>query len=175
MAAGAYYLAEITADLIESTIKTNIAQALANVRAARLDPTVTTEPPKEYFQYEAAHVYRAPAVFTIVKDQTPRDAQMGANHINCMTDVVVAVVVEDRLERLLVKKAYRYQAALTELLHQVSLTNGDGSVRLFSRVQNFQFSGVINLKNEKATDAVFRKEVSLRLQVEHIENIEVLI
>lgn len=171
---GAYRLAETTADLIEATIKTNIAQALANVRAERLDPVVTTEIPKEYFQYETAHVYRAPAVFIIIKDQIPRDSVMGANHINAMTDVVVAVVVEDRLQRLLVKKAYRYQAALAELLHQVTLTNSDGSVRLFSRVQNFQFSGLINLKDDKAPDAVFRKEVSLKLQVEHIENLEIL-
>jgi hypothetical protein len=171
---GAYRLAETTADLIEETIKTNIAQALANVRAERNDPVVSTEVPREYFQYETAQVYRAPAIFTIIKDQTPRDSVVNANHINAMTNVVVAVVLEDRLQRLLVKKAYRYQAALTQLLHQVTLTNADRSVKLFSRVQNFQFSGLINLKNDKAPDAVFRKEVSLKLQVEHIENLEIL-
>ena len=172
---GAYQLSEITADLIEMSIRSNIAAALANVRSQRLDPTVTTEVPKEYFQYEAAHVYRAPAIFTIIKDQTPRDSIMGANHVNMMSDVVVAVVIEDRLARLLVKKSYRYQAALFQLLHQTTLTTADDSVRLFLRVQNMQFSGVINLKNAKASDAVFRKEVSLRLQVEHIENLEVLV
>lgn len=171
---GAFFLAEITADLVEGTIKQNIAQALSNLRQERNDPVVSTEPPREYFQYETARVYRAPAIFVIIKDQTPRDSVMGANHMNMMTDMTVAVVVEDRLERLLVKKAYRYQAALTQLLHQVSLTNSDASVRLFSRVQNFQFSGLINLKNDKAPEAVFRKEVSLKLQVEHIENLEVL-
>lgn len=169
---GAYKLAEITADLIESHIKANIAAALAALRTERDDPIVSTEPPREYFQYETAHVYRAPAIFTIIKNQDFRDGVMKGNHINAMTEVVVAVVVEDRLQRLLVKKAYRYQAALASLVHQVPLTNSDGSVKLFSRVQNCEFSGIINLKDPKANDAAFRKEVSLRLQVEHIENLE---
>lgn len=168
----AYYLAETVVNLIQATIKANIAQSLANVRNQRVDAIVTTEPPREYFIYEAAHVYRAPAVFTIIKDQNIRDSQMKPNHINSMCDVTVAVVVEDRLERLVTIKAWRYQAALMPILHQVSLTNSNGDVRLFSRVQNCQFSGVVDIKDEKAVSAVFRKEMSLRLQVEHIEQLQ---
>lgn len=171
---GAYKLSEITAQLIEDTIKANIATTLADVRVERNDPVVTTEPPREYFQYEEAHVYRAPGIFTIVRGQDFRNETMKGNHINAMTDVIVAVVVEDRLKRLLVKKAYRYQAALVQILHEVSLTNADQSVRLFSRVQNCEFSAIVNLKDPKASDAVFRKEVSLKLQVEHIENFQVI-
>lgn len=171
---GAYWLAEATVDLIESSIKQNIATALANVRAQRNDPVVTTEPPREYFQYEFAHAYRAPAIFTIIKNQDLRNEIMGANHVNAMSEVIVAAVVEDRLEKTIVKKAWRYQAALFQILHEVSLTNTDQSVKIFSRVQNCQFSGTINLKDEKRPDSVFRKEVSLRLQVEHIENLQVL-
>jgi hypothetical protein len=170
----AYWLAETTVSLIEDTIRANIAQTLADVRQERNDPIVTTYPPQEYFQYEKAHGYRAPAVFTIIKNFDMRDQTMGANHINAMCEVIVAVVVEDRIEARIVKKAWRYQAALAQILHQSSLTNSDGSVRLFTRVQNCQFSGVINIKDEKASDAVFRKEVSLRLQVEHIENLQPL-
>lgn len=169
---GAYKLAEITADLIETAIRTQIAGALAQVRTERNDPTVSTEPPHEYFQYETAQVYRAPAIFTIIKNQDFRDGVMKGNHINAMTEVIVAVVVEDRTESRLIKKAYRYQAALAQIVHQVALTNSDQSVKLFSRVQNCEFSGIINLKDPKANSAVFRKEVSLRLQVEHIENLE---
>lgn len=171
---GAYWLAEATVDLIESSIRQNIATTLADVRTQRNDPIVTTEIPREYFQYETAHVYRAPAVFTIIKNQDFRNEVMGANHINAMDEVIVAVVVEDRLEKNIVKKAWRYQSALFQILHEVALTNSDQSVKLFSRVQNCSFSGTINLKNEKAADAVFRKEVSLRLQVEHIENLQVI-
>lgn len=169
---GAYRGIEVTIDLVEQAIKSNIANALAQVRSQRNDPIVSTEVPKEYFQYEMAHGYRAPCVFTIAKSFDLRNDVMKANHLNAMAEVMVAVVVEDRLQRLLVHKAFRYQAALMQILHEVSLTNSDGSVRLFSRVQNCEFSGIINLKDEKAADAVFRKEVSLRLQVEHIENLE---
>lgn len=169
---GAYQLAETTVDLIESAIRQNIATTLATLRVERNNPVVTTEPPREYFQYESANVYRAPAIFTIIKNQDIRDSVKNANYINSMCEVIVACVVEDRLERLVTKKAWRYQAALMPILHQVTLTNVDHSVRLFSRVQNCEFSGIINLKNENAPDAVFRKEVSLRLQVEHVENLE---
>lgn len=168
----AYKLAEIIVDLIQTSIQQNIAATLAAVRQERDDPIVTTEPPKEYFIYETPHVYRPPAVFTILRDQNIRDEVMKPNHINSNCDIIVAVVVEDRIERLVTIKAWRYQAALMPILHQVSLTNSDQSVRLFSRVQNCQFSGVVNIKNESSTENTFRKEVSLRLHVEHIENLQ---
>lgn len=169
---GAYDLAEIAVELIEAQIKANIAQALANVRAHRVDSTVTTEPPREYFQYAMAHVYRAPAIFTIIQDMDIQSDLTKANHINGLNQIVVAAVVEDRLQRLVVRKAWRYQAALMQCLHEVSLTSADGTLRLFSRVKRCSFSGEINLKDEKAADAVFRKEMTLKLQVEHIENLE---
>lgn len=172
MPTSGYKLAEIIVDLIQSSIQQNIAACLAAVRTERDDPIVTTEPPNEYFIYETAKVFRAPAVFTIIKDQNIRDEVMQPNHINSLCDIVVAVVVEDRIERLVTIKAWRYQAALMPILHQVSLTNSDGSVRIFSRVQNCQFSGVINIKDENSTTNTFRKEVSLRLHVEHIENLQ---
>lgn len=169
---GAYQGAEIAVSLIEQKIKDEISTALAAVRTERNDPIVTTEPPREYFQFEMAHVYRAPAIFTIIQGMDLRNEQMGANHVNAMDDIVVAVVVEDRITSRVVKKAWRYQAALMQILHQVSLTSSNDAVRLFSRVQSCEFSGIINLKDEKSAESVFRKEMSLRLQVEHIENLE---
>ena len=168
---GAYNGAELTADLIQAQIQANISNALANVRSYRSNPIVTTEPPREYFQYEVfAHAYRCPAIFTIVQDMDLREAQQGQNHINASVRVVVAAVVEDRKESLLIDKAWRYQAALQQCLHHVSLTTADGALRLFVRVKRCEFSGIINLKDEKAPDAVFRKEMSLQLTVDHIEN-----
>jgi len=168
----AYQLAERAVELIQAYIKTNIATALADVRAERNDPIVTTYQPQEYFIYEEAHDYRTPAVFTIMQGQDIRDEQMGSNHLNAMDDIVVAVVVEDRIKDRVTKKAWRYQSALMACLHHTSLTTLAGDIRLFCRVQSCAFSGIINLKDEKANDAVFRKEVSLRLQVEHIENLQ---
>lgn len=169
---GAYRLAEIAVDLIQDHIKSSIDAALLAVRAERNDPIVSTEPPREYFIYEDAHAYRAPAVFTIIREMDIRNEQMGANHINALDDILVAVVVEDRIASRVTRKAWRYQCALMEVLHQVTLTSSDGALRLFSRVQSCGFSGIVNLKDPDAEDAVFRKEVSLKLQVEHIENLE---
>jgi hypothetical protein len=169
---GAYNGIELAVDLVEAQIKANIATALQNVRAQRENPIVTTEPPREYFQYaEPAHVYRAPGVFTVAQDMDFRES-LGQNHLNSSDRIMVAVVVEDRKKQLLVKKAYRYQAALMQCLHHVTLTTADGTLRLFSRVKRCQFSGIINLKDEKAPDAIFRQEMSLQLTVEHVENLE---
>lgn len=168
---GAYQLAELAVDIVEAQIRANITTALANVRTQRIDPIVTTEPPREYFQYEEAHVYRAPAIFVIIQDMDFHDDR-NPNHINASNRIVVAAVVEDRLKRLVVKKAWRYQSALMQCLHLVSLTSADGTLRLFSRVKRASFSGVINLKDPKSAEAVFRQEMSLQLQVEHIENLE---
>jgi hypothetical protein len=168
---GAYNGAELAVDLIQAQVQANIAQALLNVRTQRMDPIVTTEPPREYFQYEMAKGYRCPAVFTIAQDMDFRESTQGQNTINASDRIVVAVVLEDRKKELLVKKAWRYQAAMMQCLHHVSLTTADGTLRLFSRVKRCQFSGIINLKDEKAPEAVFRQEMSLQLTVDHIENL----
>lgn len=168
---GAYYGAEIAVDLIQDHIKTNIASALANVRASRLDPIVSTEPPKEYFIYANANVYRPPAVFTIFESQKILDAD-GGNHINAVDHIMVVCVVEDRLERLLTIKAWRYQAAMMQILHLVNLTNSNGGIKLFSRVDSCEFSPIVNLTGKKGEELIFQKEMGLRLLVDHIENLE---
>lgn len=168
---GAYRGPEIAVDLILSQIKTNIAAALAAVRAERNDPIVSTEPPNEYFVYEHARAYRAPAVFVLFQTQRIRNAEKGANFIDALDLILVNVIVEDRIEPRVTRKAWRYQAALMELLHEVTLTSSDNALRLFSRVENCEFSPV-TLKDPKSADAVFRKEMSLALEVEHIENLQ---
>ena len=171
---GAYYGAEIASDLIQTQIQNNIASALANVRAARGDGTVTTEVPKEYWFYPTAQVYRAPGIFTIFEHQQIKNIKSDGNHINAIDSIVVACVVEDRLERLLVVKCWRYQAALMQCLHLVSLTNTDGNLRLFVKVDSCEFSPIVNLKGKAVAggDMIFRKEIALRLHVDHIENLE---
>ena len=169
---GAYYGAEIATDLIQTQIKNTIVTALASLRAERNDPIVTTEPPREYFIYPTTNVYRPPAIFTIFEHQQIKNLKSDGNHINAIDSIVVACVVEDRLERLLTIKAWRYQAALMQCLHLVSLTNADGNVRLFSKVESCEFSAIVNLKGKNAQDSVFRKEMALRLSVDHIENLE---
>lgn len=170
---GAYRGVEIAVQLIVDQIKANISNALVAVRTERNDPIVSTEPPNEYFIYEEAHAYRAPAVFVIARSQNIRNAEKGANFINALDLILVNVIVEDRIASRVTKKAWRYQCALMEVLHLVTLTTSDSALRLFSRVENCEFSPV-TLKDPKSPEAVFRKEMSLALEVEHIENIEIL-
>lgn len=167
----AYYGAEIATQLIQEQIKNTIALNLANVRTERNDPIVTTEPPREYFIYPTANVYRSPAVFTIFEGQRILNTASNGNHINAVDNIVVVAVVEDRLERLLTIKAFRYQAALMQSLHLVTLTNSDGGLRLFVKVDSCEFSAVVNLVGKKGEEAVFQKEMGLRLSVDHIENL----
>jgi len=167
-------LAESTVTLIESYIKTNIASALADVRTDRSDPQVTTEAPdhNSYFRFEMARAFRAPAIFTIIEDMNFNSpGGRTANHINATCRLIVAAVVEDRDKTRLTTKTWRYQAALMKLLEQTSLTSLDNKVKLFVRVSNASFSAVVStLRDEKAPEAVFRKEVALNLEVEHVEN-----
>jgi hypothetical protein len=167
-----YYGAEVATQLIEAQIKATIATTLANVRTERNDPIVTTEIPKEYFIYPDAHCYRLPAIFTIFEGQKILNPESDGNHINAVDDVVVVVVLEDRLESLLTKKAWRYQAALMQSLHLVTLTNSDGGLRLFLKVDSCEFSATVNLVGDRARNAMFRKEMGIRLSVDHIENLQ---
>jgi hypothetical protein len=169
---GAYRGAETAVNLIQTQIQNNIATALADVRALRTDDVVTTEIPREYFIYSDANVYRPPAIFTIFEAQQIINHKSDGNHINAIDTIIVACVVEDRLERLLTIKSWRYQAALMKCLHLVALTSLDSSVILFSKVDSCAFSGIVNLKGKTGQEQIFRKEMSLRLEVDHIENLE---
>lgn len=168
---GAYQGIEIAVQMINTHIQNNIGAALASVRTERNDPIVSTEPPKEYFIYEEAHAYRAPAVYILADDEQILNKQAGANYLRAKDYILVNVIVEDRLKSRVTIKAWRYQAALLQLLHEVSLTSSDNTLRLFSIVENCKFSPV-TLKDPKSAEAVFRKECSLALEVEHLENLE---
>jgi hypothetical protein len=157
--------------MIQDYIKANISTALVNVRSERNDPIVSTEPPNEYFIYEEAHAYRAPAVYILAQDEKVLNSEKGSNYFAARDSIIVNVIVEDRIKTRVTKKAWRYQAALLAVLHETILTSSDNALRLFSIVEDCQFSPV-TLKDPKSADAVFRKEVSLALQVEHIENLQ---
>lgn len=168
----AYYGAEVAVQLIQAQIQSNIAAALSDVRTERADPVVTTEPPREYFIYPDPNVYRPPAIITLFEGQSIKNQLSDGNFINAEDRIIVVCVVEDRLERLLTIKSWRYQAALMKCLHLVSLTNSNGNLRLFSKVDSCEFSGIVNLKGKNEAEQIFRKEMGLRLIVDHIENLE---
>lgn len=169
---GAYYGIEIAVDLIQTQIQNKIATALSNLRTQINNPIVTTEVPREYFIYPTANVYRPPAIFTIFESQKVINVTSDGNFINAQDHIAVVAVVEDRLERLLTIKAWRYQAALMQCLHLVSLTNSDGTLRLFTKVDISEFSHIVSVQGKNTQDLIFRKEVALHLNVDHIESLE---
>ncbi len=172
----ARHLTETALTLITDLIKKEIGGALQKIRTIRPDNTVTTEiPPTEsYFNYPEAHGYRCPAIFVIDKPNVGMDfrqGEIGANHINALLNIDVSVKVEDRLKRLLVLKALRYQAALHQILDQTPLASSDGKVKLYSRVKRIVPSGLYTYtEDEKDTKAVFYFEYRLELEVDFFEN-----
>ena len=167
---GVPHLVETAVDLVQAHIKSGIAAALVNVRALRTDNMVTTEPPKTYFIYAYPQTYRCPAVLFVVRDTDFQEASEKPNHINAVHDLAVAVVIEDKDKERLVRKSWRYQAALYQLLHRARLTSADNLVSLTVVVTRATF-GPEFTESGKDDDpqGVFRKEVLFTCQVRHRE------
>lgn len=162
-------LSERTRSLILSYIKNNIGAELAAIRADRQDPSVSTEPPKSYFDYEGAHTYQCPAIFIVIDSFVPMDKQ-GPNHVNAVVTAYVTAVVEDREAELLVKKTERYQAALFKILQWADYVDIEDNVKLWSEVVRCRFSALYTKDLPADQVGRFRKEVSLELAVKHWEN-----
>lgn len=161
-------LVEKTRDLLLTALKEDIGSALAAIRTDRDDPIVTTEPPRSFYIYDGASTYQCPAVFCVVDSAEFPESQLGPNHINALVKIYVSVVVEDREAKLLTIKSERYQAALFRILHRRHLENQPKNLKIYSRVLRTQFSPLFTKERENA--GVFRKEVSLELEVKHFEN-----
>lgn len=163
-------LIETDIDLIETQIKSNIATALADVRTQRADPTVSTEPPNGYYIYEKSQAYRCPAVFIIGDRIDFKKLEKQANFIDAVSRINVTVLIEDKDAERLTIKAWRYQAALHEVLDQVQLTSADSRVKITIVVMNASFSPLYSLTQDPtAANAIFRKEVVLECDVHHYE------
>lgn len=163
------HLVETTRNLVMATIKANIATALADVRTDRVDPSVTTEPPKSYFIFDGAHTYQCPAVFVVVDSAEFPEQTTGANFINATMKLFCSVVIEDREADKLTIKSERYQAALFEILHWATLQDDPKNVKIWVRVVRCEFSPLYTkLRGDNMGE--FRKEVSLELEIKHWEN-----
>lgn len=162
-------LVEITRDLIQDQIKSNISVSLANVRSNRNDPQVTTEPPKSYFIFDGAHTYQCPAIFTVVDSMDLPEPQTGANFVDAVVRLFVSVVIEDREADKLTIKSERYQAALFDILHWKTLEDVPNNLKIWVRINRCEFSPLYTKKRGDEMGE-FRKEVSLELEVKHWEN-----
>jgi len=157
---------ESTVFAIQDQIKNNIATYLGEVRVDRNDGKITTEIPADYFIYDNAIAYKTPAIFTVV-DSVDFQLSRGQNHINALIRVYVSCVVEDRNQRLLTLKIFRYQDALHKCLDRQHLINGD--VQNIVKVTRTDISSS-QAKQMSSTDSVFRKEIMMTLEVEHLES-----
>lgn len=161
----AHNVTEKTVDLILTHIKSKIATALTEVRTERDDPQVQTPPPRSYFIYEGSWAFQCPAIF-VVPVSVDFNLDRGGNFINATVDTVVSVVVEDRLKDLLSKSAWRYQDALHNILDNAQLESATGDVKIVTKVKGADYSETFSVQND---NTIFRKEVALRLDVEHWE------
>lgn len=162
-------LVETSTNLIIDKIKADIADALLDIRTDRADAAVTTELPRAYYTYNSAFPYRCPAVF-VVCESVDFNKDFGANHVNAIVKMRVAVIVEDKDLRLLTIKAYRYQAALHKILNQTQLINNDNSVLLTTIIRGATFSPEFTLAQVKDEGrGMFQKEVALDIDCIHRE------
>lgn len=163
------HLVETAVDLVTKQIRDNIGTALADIRVNRGDNKVTMEVPRDYFIYPRAKGYRTPAVFVIGDRIDFLKERRGANHINAAVRLNVTVLIEDKDAEKITTKAYRYQAALHQVLDQARLIPADNQAMLTAVIQSAGFSPLYSNLTEGDPQAVFRKEVSLEIDVFQFE------
>lgn len=160
-------LAEFTVKAIIAKLKADLPAQLAEVRADRTVPSVTTEPPVDYFNYEKIIGYKTPAVVVVATDIDFRKPD-GQNFIEALTTVLVSVVLEDRNAELLTTKAYRYSDAFHKVLDRAHLDDTTQNIRDILKVTRIDYSRT--METASRVDSPFRKEVMLTLEVEHYES-----
>lgn len=172
------FLAEIAVDVVTKKIQDEIAFALQNTEALHSSILTATppvnlscEPPRSYFIYETPLTFRAPAVF-LIADSIDFRKERGANFVDAALKLYCSIVIEDKDAERLTRKAWRYQAALNQVLDQSILTIPGHEFKMVVKVTDAAFSPIASLPTDpNDRSAVFRKEVSLTLTVENYEPI----
>lgn len=161
---------ETAREMILAQIKANISAQLAAVRSDRNDPIVAVQNPRSYFIFDGAHTYQCPAIFVVADSvEIPEDVT-GANSVDAVMKFFVSAVVEGPDAQYLTILSERYQCALFQLLHWVTLTDPTLNVKEWIRVVRFAFSPLYTKERRADNMGVFRKEVSLELEIKHYEN-----
>lgn len=163
------HLVETAVDLVKAKLQTELPAALNDIRINRADNLVTLEPPRDYYVYPKAMGYRTPAVFVIGDRIDFLKERRGANHINAAIRVNVTVLVEDKDAERITRKAYRYQAAIHQVLDQKRLFSADGDAALTVVIQSASYSPLYSNLAAGDPQAVFRQEIALELDVFQFE------
>ena len=165
------HLVELACDLIITKLKTELPTELNDIRSNRADNLVTMEAPRDYYIYPRAKGYRTPAVFVIGDRIDFMKAQRGANHVNANVRVNVTILVEDKDAERLMRKSYRYQSAMHQVLDQAIMMTADNQARYTVVVQNASFSGLYSNLEAGDPQAVFRQEIALECDVINFEQL----
>jgi hypothetical protein len=164
-------LVEISTKLIIDEIQENIVDALAGVSTDRADSVVNLEAPRKYYFYEKVDSVQMPAIFVIPTDIDFRQSEKKSNFINAYTRFNVVALVEDPRGDLVTQKAWRYQAALHEILDQKSLVSESEKTKIKIIVIGASFSPIYtDAENKTSAAGIFKKEAVLDCKVEHYEN-----
>ncbi len=160
-------LTELAVTTIIDYLKTSMPTALADVRTERMDPSVNTEIPKEYFNYAPAHGFRCPAI-SVIADNIDFHLERGQNFVSAIIAGVCSVCIEDKTQDNLTKKSWRYQDALFSTLNRQHFEVDN--VKFIIKVIRARYSNDGIMKNDGVSQSVFQKEVALDLEIEIYQN-----
>ena len=167
-----FKLIELDLELIRTYLMANMPTALATVSADRATVLDQMPMPREYLTFEKAQAYECPVIFIVPDSQDYRLYEKNSNIINALSRIYVNAVVESNRESTVSYLAYRYQAALCQILAQQHLFSDDNTVHIVVKVTRSRFSSMYtDSQKSGAASGVFRKEVLLELDVEHYEKL----
>jgi len=168
------HLVEPATDMILNYIKGNIAEALDAVRTDRnavKNLGYPTPIPKEYFISKNYVSLQPPSVF-IVCDSIDFKKDRGANHINATAKYGIAAIAEGQTTEENTRTTWRYQAALSQLLDNLSLTSMDSTFKIKVIVRNAEFTEDYEVSTRPNNIAQrWRKGVLLKCDVEFYEKL----
>ncbi len=164
-----FYLIEPASDMLEAYIKANIETALVTIRTQRnaiINEGVPTPAFKEYFLAPKYSALQPPSLFIICKDIDFKK-ERGANTVDATAHYTFAAVAEAQTTEQVARATWRYQAALAQLLDNLSLTSADGGFRIKVIVRTADFNQEYDVSTSDGNAAKrWRKEVHLMCDVE---------
>ena len=166
------HLVEPASDLLVDYIEANIAAALTSIRADRnavQNLGLPTPIPREYFIARSYMALQTPAIF-VVCDSIDFKKDRGANHINATAKYGIAAISEGLNTEDVTRITWRYQAALSQILDNLSLTSADNTFSIRVIVKSAEFLEEYDTSSQGNNTAKrWRKGVQLKCDVEFYE------
>lgn len=171
----ARHLAEPASDMIVAYIKQNISSALTAVRTDRNSVEgnlgLPTPIPNEYFIAKNYMALQPPSIF-VVCDNIDFKKERGANFIDATAQYGIAAIAEGRIIEDVTRITWRYQAALSQILDNLTLTSADETFRIKIIVRGAEFSEEYEAGTRTNNSASrWRKGVLLKCDVEFYEEL----